>query len=168
MENKYDPIFHRVSVRQWLDTPVEAEKTERLLRAAMAAPSSTNQQPWEFYIVTNKTLLKSLASCSQYASCLARAQQAIVPVWRRKCRLPEFAPIDLSIAMEHIWLEADALGLGGVWLLLAPYEERMKKAEDILSLPNDVRAFAVFPYGYPKMERAQQERYDKARVHFIS
>lgn len=167
MESINDPIFHRVSVRQFLETPVESEKTERILRAAMASPSAVNQQPWEFYVVKDKTLLEQLASCSPYASCIAHAPQAIVPVWKTDCMLPEFAQIDLSIAMEHIWLEADLLGLGGVWLSLAPYEERMKKAEKILSLPKNHRAFALFPYGYPKMERAQQNRFDESRIHWI-
>jgi len=42
-------IFHRISVRKYEDKPIEREKTEQLLRAAMAAPSAGNQQPWEFY-----------------------------------------------------------------------------------------------------------------------
>ena len=42
-------IFHRVSIRKFQDKPVELEKIETLLRAAMAAPSARNQQPWEFY-----------------------------------------------------------------------------------------------------------------------
>ena len=162
----HDPIFHRVSVRQFLEKPIENEKTELLLRAAMAAPSAVNQQPWEFYVVMDKSLLAQLASCSPYAKCIANAPQAIVPVWRTDCMLPEFAQIDLSIAMEHLLLEADMLGLGGVWLSLAPYEERMKKAEQILSLPQNHRAFAMFAYGYPKTERKQQDRYDELRVHW--
>ena len=48
-------IFHRVSIRKFQDKPVEPEKIETLLRAAMAAPSARNQQPWEFYVVTIKT-----------------------------------------------------------------------------------------------------------------
>ena len=162
-----NPIFHRVSVRQFLEKPVEPEKTELLLKAAMAAPSAVNQQPWEFYVVKDKSLLERLASCSPYASCIAKAPQAIVSVWKRDCMLPEFAQIDLSIAMENIWLEADILGLGGVWLSLAPYEERMKKAEEILYLPENHRAFALFPYGYPKSEHEQQKRYDENRVHWL-
>ncbi len=47
-------IFHRVSIRRFQDRPVEKEKTEAILRAAMQAPSAANQQPWEFYVVTDK------------------------------------------------------------------------------------------------------------------
>ena len=41
-------IFARASVRSYEDKPVEKEKIEQLLRAAMAAPTAMNQRPWEF------------------------------------------------------------------------------------------------------------------------
>ena len=49
-----DAIFHRTSIRKYQEKPVEPEKIEKLLRAAMAAPSAFNQQPWEFYVIRNK------------------------------------------------------------------------------------------------------------------
>ena len=39
MEN----IFHRVSIRKFSNQPVEKEKIEQILRAAMQAPSACNQ-----------------------------------------------------------------------------------------------------------------------------
>ena len=48
-----DAIFERRSIRKYEARPVEQEKIEKLLRAAMAAPSAVNQQPWEFYVVKN-------------------------------------------------------------------------------------------------------------------
>ena len=47
-------IFHRISVRKYEDRPIEKEKIMEILRAGMQAPSACNQQPWEFYVVTNK------------------------------------------------------------------------------------------------------------------
>lgn len=43
-----DPVFARTSVRAYTDEAVTEEQVERLLRAAMAAPSAMNQEPWEF------------------------------------------------------------------------------------------------------------------------
>ena len=160
-------IYTRVSIRKYQDRPVEKEKTEAILRAAMQAPSASNQQPWEFYVVTNKEKLEALSKVSPYASMTKDAPSAIVSVYRRECRHPEYAQIDLSIAMENLWLETDAQGLGGVWLGIAPIEERMKKVEEILDLPESVRAFAIFPYGYPAEEKDQQDRYDEKRIHYI-
>ena len=81
--------------------------------------------------------------------------------------MPEYAQIDLSIAMENLWLETDAQGLGGVWLGIAPHEERMLAVEKILSIPDNLRAFAIFPYGYPAEERKQQNRFEESRIHYM-
>jgi nitroreductase len=160
-------VFTRVSIRRYQDRPVEKEKTEAILRAAMQAPSAANQQPWEFYVVTSREKLEALSEVHPYAGMTKNAPAAIVSVYRKDCRIPAYAQIDLSIAMENLWLETDAQGLGGVWLGIAPMEDRMKAVEEILDLPDTVRAFAVFPYGYPAEERKQQDRFDESRIHYV-
>ena len=160
-------IFARRSIRKFLPTMVEDEKIEQLLRAAMAAPSAGNQQPWEFYVVTNKEKLQALSEVSPYAGMTKDAPIAIVAVYRKNCLLPMYAQIDLSIAMENLWLETVAQGLGGVWLGIAPMEDRMKEVEEILDLPDDLRAFAIFPYGYPAEEKEQQNRFEESRIHYV-
>lgn len=95
------------------------------------------------------------------------APVAIVSVYRKDCLLPEYAQIDMSIAMENLWLETNEQGLGGVWLGIAPIEERMQAVERVLGLPDTVRAFAVFPFGYPAEERRQQDRFNSTRIHYI-
>ena len=127
MEN----IFHRVSIRKYEDKPVEKEKLLQILKAGMQAPSACNQQPWEFYVVTDKE------------------------------------KIDMSIAQENIWLETDALGLGGVWIGIAPLKDRMALVHDILKLPENVEVFSLFALGYPAESRKQQDRFDKSRIHFV-
>ena len=162
-----DSIYHRVSIRKYQDKPVEQEKIEAILRAAMQAPSAANQQPWEFYVVTDKKKLLELSQTSPYAGMTADAPAAIVSVYRKDCLIPAYAEIDLSIAMENMWLETDAQGLGGVWLGIAPIEDRMLKVERVLGIPDTLRAFAIFPLGYPAEERKQQNRYDAGRIHYI-
>jgi len=160
-------IFTRVSIRKYQDRPVEKEKTLAILRAAMQAPSAANQQPWEFFVVTNKEKLLALSKVHPYSGMVKNAPVAIVAAYRKDCRLPDYAQIDLSIAMENLWLETDAQGLGGVWLGIAPWEERMKPVEEILDMPETLRAFAIFPYGYPAEERKQQDRFDESRIHYV-
>ena len=160
-------IYQRVSVRKFEDRPVESDKTRAILRAAMQAPSAGNQQPWEFYVVTSKEKLEALSKVGPYAGCTKGAPAAIVSAYRKECWAPEFAQIDLSIAMENLWLETVDQGLGGVWLALAPIEERMREAETILGIPDTLRAFAIFPYGYPAQTTPQEDRFDPARIHVI-
>ena len=160
-------IFTRISVRRYEDRPVEPEKITEMLRAAMQAPSATNQQPWEFYVVTNREILRKLSEASPYAKMTKDAPSAIVSAYRTECRVPEYAEIDLSIAMENLWLMTDELGLGGVWLGIAPNEQRMKRVEEIIGMPETLRAFAVFPFGYPAESRPQQDRFEPDRIHYI-
>ena len=160
-------IFSRVSIRKYQNKPVEPEKIEALLRAAMQAPSAANQQPWEFYVVTDKEKLRALSEASRYAAMTKDAPVAIVSVYRKDIPMPMYAEIDLSIAMENLWLEADAQGLGGVWLGIAPLEKRMKAVEEVLNIPDHLRAFAIFPLGYPAEEKKQQDRFDESRIHYI-
>ncbi len=160
-------IYTRVSIRRYEDRPVEPEKTLAILRAAMQAPSATNQQPWEFYVVTSREKLQALSQVSPYAWRTKDAPAAIGSVYRKDCRVPDYAQIDLSIAMENLWLETDAQGLGGVWLGIAPVEERMQAVERILDIPDSLRAFAIFPYGYPAETKAQQDRFEPERIHYV-
>ena len=159
-------IYHRVSIRKYQDKPVEKEKIEAILRAAMQAPSAGNQQPWEFYVITDKQKLEALSLVSPYAGMTKDAPVAIVSAYCKDCRMPEYAQIDLSIAMENLWLETDAQGLGGVWLGIAPLEDRMKAVEKIIGMPDTLRAFGIFPLGYPAEERKQQDRFDESRIHW--
>ena len=160
-------IYHRVSIRKYQNKPIEKEKILAILKAAMQAPSATNQQPWEFYVVTNREKLIALDDSNPYASACKEAPCAIVAVYRKDCRIPSFAQIDLSIAMENLWLETDAQGLGGVWIGTAPLEDRMEAVKKILDLPENLEAFALFPLGYPAEEKKQQDRFEEERIHYV-
>ena len=160
-------IYHRVSIRKYKDKPVEEEKITEILRAGMQAPSAANQQPWEFYVVTDKEKIIELSKSHIYAGCAAGAPVVIVPVYRKNCLIPSYAQIDMSIAQENMWLMTDSLGLGGVWLGVAPLQERMDAVREILGLPEALEAFSIFVLGYPDEERPQQDRFDESRIHFM-
>ena len=82
-------IFTRVSTRKFEDRPVEQEKITQLLKSAMQAPSAGNQQPWEFFVVTDKDKIKSLSQSSPYAGCAAHSTMLVifVALWRIFFRL---------------------------------------------------------------------------------
>lgn len=160
-------IFHRTSIRAYEKKDVEPEKITQLLKAAMAAPSAGNQQPWEFYVVTDPEKKTQLSTCSPYSGCAANAPVIIVPCCRSQATFPENVIMDVSAATENILLAADALELGSVWLGIAPVEERMDAVSKVLGLPDDLLPFALIPVGYPQLVRPQQDRYDESRVHYI-
>lgn len=161
-------IFKRRSIRKYLDKDVEQEKIDLLLRAAMNAPSAGNQQPWEFYVIKDKEIINQLSQCSPYASCLKNAPIAIIPVYRKEgLRFVEYAHIDMSICCENLWLEATELGLGCVWLGIAPIRERMDKVNSILNIDDGLESFAIMTIGYPGEEKEDKDYYDETRIHTI-
>lgn len=163
-----DAIFTRTSVRSYEERPVEADKIERILRAAMAAPSAVNQQPWEFYVVTDKAVLAELSLASPYMGMTAKAPVAIVLCSRKEnIIVPELIDVDMAICTENVLLEIEALGLGGVMLGVAPFADRMEKVAKALALPSLLQPFTVVPFGYPAKKNPQQDRYDEGRIHYV-
>ena len=87
--------------------------------------------------------------------------------WRKGCRIPAYAQIDLSASVENLLLEADELGLGATWIGIAPQEERMTAVEAALEMPDSLRAFALIACGYPAETKEPADRFDPARVHYV-
>lgn len=162
-----NPIFNRASVRSFDGRKVESEKVELLLKAAMAAPSACNQQPWEFVVVTDPAVLDALSKCSPYAGCMARAPLGIAVCMRTEgLRAPDYTQIDASAATENILLEAVELGLGAVWLGIAPGPERMEAVRQVIGAPEAIQPFCLIACGYPDKEVFPADRCDPARVHY--
>jgi nitroreductase len=161
-------IFHRVSIRKYQEKPVEEEKIELLLKAGMQAPSACNQQPWEFYVVTDKETIQKLSGSTPYAGAAKGAPLVIVPCDRKNGLMaPSLADVDLAICTENILLEADELGLGAVMMAVAPDKERMDAVRRICDIPSRLDPFCLIPVGYPAEGHPQQNRYDTSRIHRI-
>ena len=162
-----DSIFKRASVRSFDGRKVEAEKIEQLLRAAMAAPSACNQQPWEFVVVTDPAALEVLSKCSPYAGCIGGAPLGIAVCMRTEgLRAPDYAQIDASAATENLLLEAVELGLGAVWLGIAPGKERMEAVRQAIGAPETIQPFCLVACGYPGQPAVPADRFDPARIHY--
>ena len=161
-------IFTRHSVRRYEDRPVEKEKIELLLKAAMAAPTAGDQKEWEFVVVTDPEIKKAVAKASPYAGCAANAGVVIVVAANmQKPMFPELWQQDLGTAMENILLEAVHLDLGGVWLSVAPYEDRMTNVAKALGMPDHVYPYAIASIGYPlKPMSVDGRNYDMSLVHY--
>jgi nitroreductase len=162
-------IFQRRSVRTYLEKPVEPEKMETLLRAAMQAPSAGNQQASEFLVVQDAAALRQLSRMSPYAGLLAKAPAAIVLLGNaQRMKFSENWEQDLGAAAENLLLEAAELGLGAVWLGVHPLSERIDAVKTQFSLPERLRPFAVIAVGYPKAGNANHfvDRWDEERVHY--
>lgn len=165
-----DPIMERRSVRTFTPEPVTQEELRQLLAAAMAAPSAVNQQPWEFYVVQDAAMRESLSRTSPYAGPAAKAPVCIVPCLRAQdLRAPEYALVDLSAATENLLVKACELGLGGVWLGVAPNQERSRAVAQVLGCPDTLAPFALVPVGHPadKRQPTGPSRFDESRIRWV-
>ena len=133
----YDNIISRTSVRSYTNQPIEQEKIELLLRAAMAAPSACNKQPWHFVVINDRKMLDKIPSFSPYASMVKEAPLAIVVCGDLDKALDgweqDFWIQDCAAATENILLMAHGLGLGAVWtyaILSCLYNAKVHKNSD--------------------------------------
>ena len=161
-------IFTRRSVRKYLDKAVEPEKIDRMLRAAMQAPSATNQQPWEFIVIDDRRTIDKLAEFSPYAKMLPGAPLAVVILEKQGAKAPLFTEQDLGAAAQNMMLQLVEDGLGSVWMGVGRGTERETFLTEMFSLPETVKPFGVFAIGYPADENANKfvDRYDEIRVHW--
>ncbi len=160
-------LFERVSIRKFEEREVEQEKIESLLRAAMAAPSARNQQPWEFYVVKDAVVRGKLSEASEFATPAKNAPLAIVACYRKESKSPVYSLVDMGAAVENLLLRATELGLGACWIGVAPRPDRMEIVGNVLQLPDHLAAFATIAVGYPAEERKQQDRFDETRIHYL-
>lgn len=171
MNPTLESIFSRKSVRNFVENkPVEREKLEMLVRAAMAAPTAVNAQPWTFIIVTRRELLDSLAETLPYAKMLFFASAAIIVCTDSSLMLPElgaqFWIQDCSAATENLLLAAESMGLGAVWTAAYPIPERIESIHKVLELPSNIIPLNVIPVGYPTGEDKPKDKWKPERIHW--
>ena len=163
-------IFQRRSVRNFTGEPVDRSMLMTLLKAAMAAPSARNRQPWAFVTVTSRNVMDALAEGLPYTKMLYRAGGAIVVCGDSGVALQNGATDlwyqDAAAASENILLAAHAMGLGAVWSALFPYVDRSAHVRNILSLPEHVSPFSIIPVGYPTGEDKPKDKFRPERIHW--
>jgi len=158
--------MERKSIRSFTDKTIDKELIDKLLMSAMQAPSAHNQQPWEFIVVNDRSLLDKLSSASDGAWMLKQVNIAIVPVLIPIEASPHFAVQDMAAATENILLEATNLGLGSVWIGVNPLEERVNHVEKVLNIKGGKHPFSMIALGYPKNYRKTKIRYNESRVYY--
>jgi len=147
-------IESRASVRRFdpsVEVPVET--VERLLAAAVRAPTAGNRQPWHFYVVRDVAVREGLAAAAHGQDFVSQAPVVIVvcaDAEQSAGRYGErgrelYCLQDTAAAVEHILLGAVALGLGSCWVGAFSEEEAIR----VLDLPERLRPVAILPIGKP-------------------
>jgi nitroreductase len=161
-----EAILSRRSIRQYRSRPVSETLIMEILKAAMAAPSAGNQQPWHYVIIDDRKILEKITKYHPHAQMLTQAPVAIgVCGDMRLEKHHGYWVQDCSAAIENLLLAAHANGLGAVWLGIYPQEEHVGRTRDLLRLPKDVIPLAIIAMGYPNEIVAPENRFNQQRIH---
>lgn len=168
--NTINTILTRVSVREFTGEKISAEQIDTLLRAAMAAPSAINKQPWAFIVIDDEEIIAKLGDALPYSRCSNHPAVAIIPCGDLskaiEGEMANFWINDVSAATENLLLAAHAMGLGAVWTGLHPDMTRAKLVQDMLGLPEHIIPLCVVPVGVPAEQPEIKDKYKPENIHY--
>ncbi|KUG29947.1 nitroreductase family protein [hydrocarbon metagenome] len=160
-----DAIHTRRSIRKYDGRPVSPAQAETLLRAAMAAPSAGNAQPWRFVVVTDRLILDRIPDIHPYAAMVRTAPLGILVLGDTSLdKYPGYWVLDCAAAIQNMLLAARAIGLGTVWTGVYPTPERVTAFSAMFALPGHVIPHSFVVVGHPAQEPGPVDRFNPSRI----
>lgn len=141
----WDAITSRRNVRSFADRPIPAADLDQILEAGRRSPSSQNWQPWDFVLVTDRELLRELATVWRGAGHVAHSAATIVVVGPPDDNAFRRAQFDLGQATMAMMITAADLGIGSCHAGIAD----MARVRDLLGIPEDRESTMLISLGYP-------------------
>jgi nitroreductase len=169
VDEKLGFIFGRRSIRAYTPQAVSDEAVQKLLEAAMAAPSAAATDPWRFVVIKNRAMLSRIADALPNGRMIGSAALGIAVCGDLAAAHDQqlsYLLQDCSAAIENLLLCAHILGLGACWLGVHPREQRMKSVQAILRLQGSVIPVACIAIGFPAETKEPRTRFNPAYVRF--
>ena len=146
-------IKTRRSIRKFKSTPIEQEKIDILIEAALRSPSSRSINPWRFVVVDDKNLIEKLSCAKPHGAGFLKNAPLAIAV----CADTEKSDVwieDASIASIFIHLAAHSLKLGSCWIQIRKREQNASKTADtyvkeLLNIPDNIMIESIIAIGYP-------------------
>lgn len=161
-------IRTRRSVRRFQSTPIRPEDEERLLEAAVWAPTAGNAQPWFFERVHEPATKQRLCAAALNQRFIAEAPLVVVvcadltravrAYGERGASL--YCLQDTAAATQNLLLAAHAMGLACCWV--GAFQEA--EVAKILGLDDHLRPVAIVAVGEPAEDPAPPGRLATQRV----
>jgi nitroreductase len=156
-------LFGRRSVRVYSPGEIGDNLVQKLLEAAMAAPSAMTKDPWRFLVLRHPQTLSGLAAVLPGGKMLSTAALAITVCGDLDASFENHLSYllqDCSAAIENLLLAAHALGLGACWVGVHPLEDAARHIKRMLSLPGSFVPVAVVSLGLPGETPEPRTRYN--------
>jgi nitroreductase len=181
-----DVFQNRRAVREFTDQPVEKKIVERLIEAAILAPSAMNLQPWSFAVLLGREQIEAYAQRAKDWLLASLSQTSYDPSIRHMVEDPKFvlfhhapalvivlaksagtqAAEDCCLAAQNLMLAARNVGLGSCWIGFARPWLDLPATKRELNLPEHYHAVAPIILGYPKAWPESHGR-KAAEIHWV-
>ena len=182
----YSAITGRRSVREYTGAAVEQAVIEKLIRAAVQAPSAVNAQPWSFTVVRDRNLLDRISREANAHMLVTMPADHQMTHLRASLVDPHFhifhhAPAlivisgpavgswiteDCSMAAQNLMLAAHAEGLGTCWIGFAQAFLNTPSGRAIVGTPQSSCVVAPIIVGHPAATPAAVPRLEP-RIHWL-
>jgi len=143
----WDAITARRNVREFADRVIPDADLDRVLEAGRIAPSSQNNQPWDFVVVTDREMLRELSEVWRGGGHIAHAAAAIAMVIpdEEEPRARERNRFDIGQATMQMMIAAADRGIGAGHSAVGDQD----LARSVLGVPEDKLVAFVIDLGYP-------------------
>ncbi|MEM5948452.1 nitroreductase family protein [Spirochaetia bacterium 38H-sp] len=159
-----EEIKNRVSIRKFLPEPIEKDTVLRILEAGRLAPSAKNRQAWRFIAIQKDTMRKKIQEAAYNQEYVGAAPLIIAGCTTNiEYKMPNGQlsyPIDISIAMTQMMLQAVHEGLGTC--IVTSFDEEQIKY--YLTVPYSMRVVALLLVGHPAETPIRPDRYPLERI----
>jgi len=161
-------MLARRSIRRYTAGDVSLEDEQRLVEAAFAAPSADNARPWHFVFVRDPQIRQRLSKVHQWATMCRRAPLVVAVLGRADST---WWVEDCSAATENILLEAQALGLGAVWIGIRDestegYGNERETLEAVGAPTDTWRCLCLVAIGHPAVAKPPRTQIQASKLSF--
>lgn len=182
MNQILNTIKNRRSIRKYLPEQINDEEVEKILEAAIYAPTGHNDQPWHFTVIQNKELIDEMnVKCKEAMATLPidwiakmgksenlhifyDAPTVIVVSGKKEATSP-FA--DCCAAIQNMLLAAESIDIGSCWIGLARFfyenPENLKK----LNIPEGYEPHYSVSFGYKNSSPNKAPKRNRDVVNYV-
>ncbi|WP_134702078.1 nitroreductase [Ammoniphilus sp. YIM 78166] len=171
-----ETLINRRAIRNYISTPIEEEKIEKLLKAATYAPNDRLREPWHFYVIREESKQNYQAMALEFLQERFPTKPHLI---QESVKVLEQTPLIIVVtadvipgdpasstdneyaaccAIHSMWLMAQELGLGMVWRTRGVglvHDERLYR---FIGSPENKKVVGSLFIGYPQAEATPTKR----------
>ncbi|MDO5849441.1 MAG: nitroreductase family protein [Methanobrevibacter sp.] len=162
--NTLETMYKRRSIREYEDEDISEEKLDKIIQAALLAPTSRNRNPCEFYVVKNREILNELSESKAAGSQFLKNANVGIVVLGDTEKADTWIE-DSSIALTYMHLMAAGEDIGSCWIQIhmrkdVEGRDAEENVREILDVGENYRIVGIMALGVPAIQREGKTKED--------